>query len=398
MLITHYTGDCPKCGVSNRYGNIFIRNNSILRGCQKCKYKERITLPNIQKKVIYLDQAFFSGAFRQRDSRFNDIVNKIKLLSHKQLLVAPFSTVHEDETHLWAGYDDKTKEDLLDFIKTTSRGHSFEADYDVERRQVIKAYMSFLDDEPDEFMVDQSIALTKHVHKWDDYFRVDINRYLGDSEGIRKGKEDALNKLLEVFEAWRNSKGTFENDLKNEIEASWKGYIQTYQQYFKMMLSMNGGGFLDAPIKSMVLQEMLRYTMDRFPMDLWFQKPVEFFQSTYYSNLPYIQISCRVQAALAELVRGGAFSNTEKNRTRFRGFFHDVKHISIYAPYCDIIVVDRAMASLMKNQRLNIPQRYDTHVYDIGTLPALIAHLDEIERNITNEHRSALELAYPSHG
>ncbi len=71
-------GDCPKCGAEKQYGNALISNNIILRGCEKCDMRERVQLPPIKKKVIYLDQFFFSAAYREGGARFVAIAQKNK--------------------------------------------------------------------------------------------------------------------------------------------------------------------------------------------------------------------------------------------------------------------------------------------------------------------------------
>ncbi len=70
MLVTHISGDCPLCGGTNTFGNVSITGNCINRGCTACIYRDTVLLPEIRKKILYLDQYFFSGAFRGKDERF----------------------------------------------------------------------------------------------------------------------------------------------------------------------------------------------------------------------------------------------------------------------------------------------------------------------------------------
>jgi len=120
-IVTYVLGNCPGCGRASSFGNVDVfGGNHVLRGCQGCKYKERIPLPPLKKKIVYLDQFFFSHAFRGRERRFLDAAARIKRVSALQLLVAPYSSIHEDETHLWSGRDE-----LFRFIKAVSRGHTF---------------------------------------------------------------------------------------------------------------------------------------------------------------------------------------------------------------------------------------------------------------------------------
>jgi len=51
------------------------------------------------------------------------------------------------------------------------------------------------------------------------------------------------------------------------------------------------------------------------------------------------------------MVKEGAYTNAERAVKRLSGFYYDVKHIAIYAPYCDAFVVDQPMAELTNGRR-----------------------------------------------
>jgi len=140
MLVTRVIGACPACNKPEAFGNVMVVRDHVLRGCTYCQCSQRIPLPDVSKKIIYLDQFFFSAAFRERDQRFIEAANLIKKTTADQLLLAPYSSIHEDETHQWRGFNGQTKEDLMEFIKATSRGHDFEPAYRVEHDQVLDAF------------------------------------------------------------------------------------------------------------------------------------------------------------------------------------------------------------------------------------------------------------------
>src|SRR5690348_7900094 len=104
MLVTRIIGSCPACKAADAFGNVLIARDRVLRGCKVCRYSEEIPLPQLAKKVIYLDQFFFSGAFREKDARFAEAAELIKKAASNQLLVAPYSSIHEDETFQWRGF------------------------------------------------------------------------------------------------------------------------------------------------------------------------------------------------------------------------------------------------------------------------------------------------------
>ncbi len=143
MFVTRVLGDCPSCGANDAYGNVSV-GAYVLRGCKRCDYEASVWLPEIRKKFIYLDQFFFSGAMRGKDPRFQAAAERVKRVCHLQLLVAPYSSVHEDEAQQWRGHLGMTNDQLVEFIKAAARGAEFEKDYAVEHAQVFKAWDAFL--------------------------------------------------------------------------------------------------------------------------------------------------------------------------------------------------------------------------------------------------------------
>jgi len=184
MLITTIIGDCPKCGAKNQYGNVSVQNDQVIRGCMRCDYGIVIPLPKIRKKILYLDQFFFSNSFKEKDMRFVEVAKRISDLSDSQLLVVPYSSIHQDETHQWGGFDGKNRDDLMEFIKSTSRGHKFNAYYEIENRQIIKAFNAFMRGKSPLFELQQQDVIPQSIHGWDDYFRIDVDSYFKYIEDV----------------------------------------------------------------------------------------------------------------------------------------------------------------------------------------------------------------------
>lgn len=228
MLVTRVLRNCPEYGGIDKYGNVFVAGSQVLRGCMSCNYSTTVRLPEIKKKVLYLDQFFFSSAFREQDERFESAVQRISRISALQLLVAPFSSIHEDETHQWRGYDGKNKQDLIEFIRATSRGHKFKPAYDVEKTQIVRIFHAFLAGESDKFVLDQRDAVYGNIHEWDGYVRVDVGRYMGEIELIRDLKRKSMEGLVDLFPDWRNSRDTFDQHVALEKQDAAKRYLSSY--------------------------------------------------------------------------------------------------------------------------------------------------------------------------
>jgi len=390
MLVTRVIGDCPSCKGRSCYGNVDIYRDHVLRGCKQCKYSDRIYLPPVRKAILYLDQFFFSGAFRGSDTRFTHAAERVRRVSDLQLLVAPYSSVHEDETHQWARRDE-----LFEFIKATSHGHEFEPAYDVEKTQLLKGFAAWLARRGPDYDLERSDAFAGDLEEWDGYFRIDVGRYMGDIELIRNLKRQAIEGLVDLFPEWRKSTQTFDEDVAGELRAAAKGYMEAYLDF---MLRVGGGDYnalFDAPIISMVVQQMLYVLPQEMAPDEKLRQCLSFFASTHFSILPYHDIEAKAFAALKAMVKAGAYTNRDNALARLKGFSYDVKHVATYAPYCHAFVMDQPMAELMSHPRIALEQRYGTRVFSLNNWGDFVTWLDGLEINMTEDHRSGLATAYP---
>lgn len=360
-----------------------------------CKYRTTIWLPETRKKILYLDQFFFSSAFRDRDARFTKAAQRIRSISALQLLAVPFSSIHEDETHQWRGYDGKNKEDLMEFIKATSRGHELEPSYDVEQTQIVRAFQSYLKGKPPAFELQQRDVVPSDIHEWDDYFRIDVGRYINDIELMRDLKRQGVEMLVDAFPAWRQSTNTFEQDVALELREAAKSYFDAYLKYVVRIANGDYAALLDSPIMAMVVQTLLQCLPEDSAPEESLKKIGAFFQSEHFSEIPYQWLSVRVFATLKDMVKRGAYANHEAALQRLGGFFQDMKHVSIYGPYCDAFVMDQAMAALVADPRIDLEGRYGVKVFSLNNWDEFLAWLDVLESGMSIEHRAGLAAAYP---
>lgn len=394
MLVTRVLGDCPGCGAKNSFGNVSV-HDYVLRGCAYCSYQSTVWLPEVRKKVIYLDQFFFSGALRGKDPRFKVAAERVKRMCHLQLLVAPYSSVHEDETHQWRGHDGMTKDQLMEFIKAASRGAEFEKDYSVERTQVLKAWEAFLQGRPPAYVFESRDAIQGALNKWDDYLRIDVGGYMRDIELKRQLKEDAVDNLVRVLDQWQVSAQTFGEAVALEIHDAGRQYVDTYATMLRRYADGDLGAAINSPLIAKVMEHMMHWLPEDLPPPERVRRCIEFFQSQHFAEVPNEWLSSHMFAAMREMVKRGTFSNRGEARQRLSGVFEDIKHISLYAPYCDAIVIDKFMADLVSQPTVNLPKRYGLKVFSLSNWEALLGWLDSLEASMSDEHKAGVAAAYP---
>lgn len=395
MLVTRILGDCPGCGAKDSFGNVSVLDDHVLRGCKRCRYQSTVWLPEVRKKVLYLDQCFFSGAFRGGDARFVEAVERVKRMAQLQLLLVPYSSVHVDETHQWRGYKELSHTDLLEFIKATARGAEFEKDYHVERTQVTKAWSAFLKEMPANYVFEDDDAIDGPLDKWDGYFRVDVAGYFKDVELRRSLKAQAVIELIKAFDDWQAATTTFDQDVAIEMHAAAKNYLDSY---LKMVCRLAQGDFaatIDSPIVAQVVEHMLHWLPDEQPVGDKLNRCAEFFKSEHFNQVPLLWIEARMFATLKAMVKRGAYANRDDARRRLNGVFEDIKHIALYAPYCDAFFMDQPMAELVRHPTVGLEPRYGVKVFSLNNLNEFLAWLDGLELDMSDEHKAGVRAAYP---
>jgi hypothetical protein len=359
-------------------------------GCGACTYNEGRPLPPIKKKILYLDQYFFSHAVRGDSTRFNAAAKLIRKLASLQLLTVPYSDVHEDETHQWNGHVQ-----LLEFIKSTSRGHEFSQTYRVEMNQINNAFEAYLKGQPAACVLRRKDALHGKIDIWDGYYRINVGTYRRDVDLIRNLKGKAIDSLVSVFPEWRKSTNTFEQNVELEHKAAAEGYWDAYWAYAKRIAEGDYAALLDAPMMSHVIETLMHH----FPREVDPTEKIKciiaFLSSAHFHNVPFHDIQARMYATLKAMVKGGAYMNPEKSIKRLSGFFYDVKHISIYAPYCDAFLMDNPMAEIVSRGTVALTGRYGVQVFSRNNWDDFIGWLQALESEMSGEHKEALGVAYP---
>ena len=218
-------------------------------------------------------------------------------------MVVPYFSVHEDEAHQWLGYGGKDKEDLIKFIKSSSRGHEFKPGYEVERSQIARAFQAFRSEVPPAFKLRDNDALDRKIHAWDDYVWIDVGRYLGNIELARDLKAQSLESLVDdAFPNWRQSTLTFEEQISGEMRETAKGYLTTYAEYAARLMSGDFDAVWNAPLLSGVVDSLLHYLPPENP-EARLKQVMQFFTSKHFEEMPYLWLSARIYAVLKDMVK-----------------------------------------------------------------------------------------------
>ncbi len=137
---------------------------------------------------------------------------------------------------------------LMEFIKETSRGHRFNAEYSVTETQIQKAFKAFLDGRAPGYVLEEYDVLRSNIHEWDDYFWIDVTRNLKNGDQLRNLKIAAIQEFVNIFDQWQQSKYTFEEDVALEIKDAGRLQMQAYVNYLNGFLKGDVATILNPPV------------------------------------------------------------------------------------------------------------------------------------------------------
>ncbi len=393
MLVTHIIGDCPSCKTPNAFGNVFIHGQILTRGCGYCTYKKEYYLSDLKKDVLYLDQCFYSHSFRAELTEFVECSKLITELANNQLLVSPFSSVHETETHQWRN---SQKDKLWSFIKHISRGHRFSPDYEVKKTQIYRGFKRYQQKNASPFLVDRSDAIPDNLDQWEDYFWVDVEKPQSNVEPIRKLKEESVKGLVDIFPKWRESKRSFTEHQKLESDSAAQEYLRMYLEMKQRLANGDFNAAIDSPINASIVETLVMDFKQEIPLHERIQSIISYFQSNYFFEVPYQFISTGLMCVLRDRVKMGQYTNATKAIQELKGIFFDHDFISAYTPYCNAMFVDSAMFEFVRDKQLDLEQKFGIKYFSKTNWAEFMQYLESLKARKTKELEHCIELAYPS--
>ena len=367
--------------------------------CFECRYSISEGLPQIEKKVLYLDQNLFSILFKVKsggrlppghEKTSVEIYQRLRRLVLLQKVVLPHSDIHLGETIVF-----HSARELRQAYEFLGGGLSFVDTKAVELSQMIcyaRAYLN--DDEPAlNFAVDEALKGKRNVWLPDMHISVDAD-YSMFADSIRRTRDSTHQEITALMDQWRLRGTNFEQVLENEFESFGPTKRKTLSDVIKRQIQAD------------TVEEPMAYlSAINHPILTEFNVLCELFSShgvpearvgkcvndfwLWRDNRtqPHLKIFAHLFAALARKVSSG-----QRNVTR--GFMNDIMAISTYSPYVDGMFIDRECASLLSEQPLAANLNYRARIFSMANVEDFIDYLDGLEREITKDVRVLAERIY----
>ncbi|XHR28141.1 MAG: hypothetical protein ACFUZC_19710 [Chthoniobacteraceae bacterium] len=327
---------------------------------------------------------------------YRNAFEKIHRLCNLQLLVCPYSRVHQDESIVWEDYFKKLKR----LYEMLSYGARFETPEKIRNAQILSFARNWAGIAAnDQQIIDRKTVICGRIDEWQNWFQITLNRTIIPEVivELRETREKKYQGYLGVHERWKTEdhrkfaywlreeelalstvlKARFARTMAREFQIRAAQHERTCEDVFSLMdpdfqLLID----LDAVFREAGMRE-----------DELFGKPWECLESEAFGDVPFVKISCHLFAALARRAPG-------RKKPPTKHPFNDVDMLAAYLPCCDGMFVDKEMHGLLDEQPLKKALNYGTKIFSLRSKEEFLDFLDQIESSATTEHLAKVREVY----
>lgn len=398
MFISPPYQKCPKCCQPDTFGTLMVNDDSFTRRCSSCWHTDSIPLPELNKKVIYIDQFAISNMMKSLNTKtdankkgrvdifWRTLFEKLDRLCKLQLIICPDSNIHTEES-LMTGYFEALKR----MYELLSHGVSFENQETIKESQLYEHAFNWASGNSN-----KAVSLNAHdviygkINAWQDRLIVSVNMNYQASwiEEIRKSRDFVYVEMFEVFKRWQSEKGKpFRYFFDNECKGFIQELIYNYVDYLKRWNDISQGNlkitFEDVfPPYSYNMIKAIQEALEKAEIhdeEIW-SKTMEYLYSKSIRDIPFLKISAMFYAAIARKAAAG------KKKPPGKGMANDINIISVILPYCDAVFIDKECHSYMKEKPLCDELNYDTKIFSLSNKNDFLEYLESIENNTSKDH------------
>lgn len=400
---------CPKCG-KDTFGVLMICSRHYCRRCSSCFWPrgtERggvYPLPELRKKIIYLDQCAISDMMKainpktraHRDGRvdpfWRQLFERLDSLCKFQLIICPDSDFHKHESLLSPFY--KALHDLYEHL---SHGVSFYDHETIHRFQVMRQLGIWLKDkrEPE---IDVKSIVHGDLHCWQERYRITIGESSRSAliDELRNNRDKVDEYLQPIFQRWqRETEKDFDYWYQQEIKANAGVLVELYERQLKeFAMASYGlkpfslGAFM--PNMATATFQGIKDVLQRHGIakEQLNSKLGEFLRSEEFEETPHMKISSLLYAAMARKAASG------RKKPPSKGFKNDVDIVSTLLPYCDAMFVDNEIRNFLSERPLRDRLKYKTKVFSFSNKEEFIQYLNDIKKAAPKAHFDKVKEVY----
>ena len=389
---------CPGCR-GETFGRLWVHSRSYVRKCDRCGHRETFELPELRKRIIYLDQFALIGMLSalhpqaQKTApaeveRWQALFERLYRLTRLQLVVCPESPAHEAESVLHTRHFDA----LRRLYELFAHGAEFLDPEQVTGRQVVQHARDWLaGDVTTPIALKEWDALTGEPHGWKDAYILSVRFPVPgqDIEESRRRREEGETSLENVFRRWQGEASRqFEDWYREELDGwatfTWIDFLRSAGRLLAAAQSTRQFDLEDlwpgTRSRELVLTLARIFQESGVPEDEAFDRVHDFLFSGTLDRVPKLRIQSLLWAGMAyQAAKGG------RQRPPGRGAITDVNIISTVLPYCDAVLIDREMRGLLEFGPVRDRIGFETRAFSPQTMDAFLEYLASIEADAPPE-------------
>lgn len=380
-------------------GILSAGGQSLTKRCTNCRRMVQISLPELNKKAIYLDQFMFSMIYNVKnggnlpkghEAFAKEVYALLRRCVLLQQVFLPHSDIHHDETTVF-----HSPIDLRGLYEFFGGDVSVMDSRDVELMQNIQFAKAYFDGNALEMSFDIDEIVDSRRNEWLPDMHVGVRAdYSQFADHIRTVRGEVHDALKQLAETWVKNKVSFAGVLESEFAAIGPAKREAFAKWFEEVSNPDPSDPL-ALIESSgrpiyrEYRELSRLLQDRgVNEDKQAAEIMKFWHWERQREIPHQKISSYLFAAVAKRVVMG------EKKIVDRGLMNDVRTISTYAPYVDALFIDKRCAALLKEEPLRTELNYKARVFSMSDTDEFLGYLREIETQTPDEVREYAAMIY----
>jgi len=404
---------CPACG-KDKFGVSIINDSRLMRRCRDCWHKQDYPLPELRKKIIYLDQFVISNLMKldnpatkghatvAADPFWRDLSDLLFQLRQLQVICCPDSGSHVEESRT-----SPFNAELKKTYEALSSGITFSAFDSIKSNQIGELALAWSEGREPSFDFDPRDILSRDPNGWNERFYIVMgdNPFISEAR-LRQVRTELHANMTRLFrDVWGKEKRSFEFwyelERKDYQNALMKAAVKHKREREEALLSCKPSEqppleLLDKILPSFPelviasIEDTMRFPRDGSMRPL--KKQMELGQSFILQNriadAPFVKLQSLMFAAIAMRPAQGQKEPPNEGTTT------DIDTVAHLSPYCDAMFMDNGCRSLLLDVPTALRPTETAKVFSLNVKGQFLDYLRSIRNGISAEHVRAIREVY----
>jgi hypothetical protein len=385
-----------------------------MRRCRDCWYKQIYRLPELRKRIIYLDQFVISNLMKLGNPGlkgherivagpfWHELRDLLFQLRQLQTICCPDAGSHEEESRIW-----QYNTELKKTYEALSGGITFQAFDTIKSQQIGELARAWSEGREANYDFDPRQVLSRNPNEWSERYYitsgdnpfilpVQLKLYRAEQHAhIARLFRDVWAKEKRSFREWYDvERFGYQGHLGNAVVRSRSDRLEAmlaYQPGAEILLKDLGRtlpSFAENLLAS--LQHIIRFPRggrERSVEEIH-RLEIEFGRANRIAEAPYVRLQSLMFAAMAKRPARGQKEPPDEGTTT------DVDTVAHPLPYCDAMFMDNGCRSLLLDVQKELRPPETAKVFSLNIRAQFLDYLRSIRDDITTGHVAAIREVY----